>query len=234
MICLAIDTSGPNCAVWLGRATADDGELATLAEQVERIGRGHAERLMPMVEEALRSAGLAFADLDRIAVATGPGSFTGVRVGVAAARGLALALGIPALGIDSLETLAAEARQAVAAATVIAALPAPRGEVFAFAADTDGATRLKPSLVDPAELARSLGTRPGGLLALIGSGSASIAGHLVPSRSDIQIIREADAPEVGWIGRLALAGAGLSPPRPLYLRPPDAKPQTARAVARAR
>lgn len=231
MICLAIDTSGPNCAVWVGRG--GDGEIIMLAERSERIGRGHAERLMPMVEEALRAAHCGFADLDRIAVAIGPGSFTGVRVGVAAARGLALALGIPAVGIGSLEALAVEARHAVTTGTVVAALAAPRGALFASAVDAGGAVLLESTLIDAAELAQNVATWRREPLALIGSAAQTIAEHFLPSSPDIHIVRQAEAPDVGWIGRMALGGAGLSPPRPLYLRPPDAKPQTAKAVARA-
>ena len=102
MLLLAIDTAGPDCAVALARSGAGGAEILVRAS--ERIGRGHAERLMPMIEAALRrSASVDFADLDRIAVTTGPGSFTGVRVGIAAARGLALALDIPAVGVGSLD-----------------------------------------------------------------------------------------------------------------------------------
>src|SRR6266404_2143129 len=104
MLLLAIDTAGPDCAVALARSGADGGKI--LVRTSERIGRGRAERLMPMIESALAEAGADFADLDRVAVTTGPGSFTGVRVGIAAARGLALALDIPAVGVRSLDALA--------------------------------------------------------------------------------------------------------------------------------
>ena len=87
---------------------------------------------MPMIEATLSKAGVAFDDLDRIAVTTGPGSFTGVRVGVAAARGLALALDIPAVGIGSLEALASPLVRTARNGTVVAALDAKRGEVFAI------------------------------------------------------------------------------------------------------
>jgi tRNA threonylcarbamoyl adenosine modification protein YeaZ len=232
MIVLAIDTSGPSCAVCLLRGGDGDGSTAMLAERAERIGRAQAERLVPMVEEALQSAHIAFAGLGRIAVATGPGSFTGIRVGVAAARGLALALGIDSVGIGSLEALAAEARHAIPQAPVVAVLAGPRGDVFAYAADANGATRLQPSLLDPAELARLVAGWGRSPLALIGSAAPVVADHLGRGGLDARIVREAEAPEAGWIARLALAETAIGPPRPLYLRPPDAKPQMGRAVAR--
>lgn len=92
---LAIDTSAGQCAV----------SVAEVA-RVEAMTRGHAERLFPMIGDALAAAGAGWADIARIAVCTGPGSFTGIRVGVAAARGLALARGVPAIGITRFEALA--------------------------------------------------------------------------------------------------------------------------------
>src|SRR5215207_11035135 len=100
---LALDTSLEDCAV----AIAAGGRVTLVRET---IGRGHAERLFGMVEAALAEAGLRLADIDRFAVTVGPGSFTGIRVGVAAARGFALATGKPAVGISTLAAHAAAAR----------------------------------------------------------------------------------------------------------------------------
>ena len=97
MLVLALDTTGPDCSCALVR----DG--ATLVQASERIGRGHAERLAPMVEEAFAAAGLAPADVDRVAVCTGPGSFTGLRVALSFAKGFALPRGLPVVGVNALE-----------------------------------------------------------------------------------------------------------------------------------
>lgn len=102
MIVLALDTSLDACSVALAR-----GEDA-LAMCSETMARGQAERLAPMTREIMQSAGLEFAALDRIAVTTGPGSFTGVRVGLSFARALALALDKPCVGVSTLEALAFE------------------------------------------------------------------------------------------------------------------------------
>ncbi len=100
MILLAMDTSGPSLSI----AVFEDGILRY--EAVQQNGLTHSQTLMPMVEQALQAVQAQAADLDMIAVADGPGSFTGVRIGVAAAKGLARAAGIPCLGVDALEALA--------------------------------------------------------------------------------------------------------------------------------
>jgi len=113
MIVLAIDTSLDACSVAILR----DGVV--LASCSEPMQRGQAERLAPMVQEIAQGAGIAFADLDRIAVTTGPGSFTGVRVGLSFARALALAVGKPCIGVSTLEALAlAEGRPGLRAALI--------------------------------------------------------------------------------------------------------------------
>src|SRR5688572_14347483 len=104
MLLLALDTAGPDCAAALARSAPRGCEI--VARRSECLGRGHAERLMPMIAELLAETATSFTHIRRIVVTTGPGSFTGIRVGVAAARGLALALAVPAVGVGSLEALA--------------------------------------------------------------------------------------------------------------------------------
>ena len=119
---LGFDTSGPHCTVAL--VLAGSGGMSLRATRCEEMGRGQAERLLPMAAEVLAEAGLRWSDLAAIGVGTGPGNFTGVRVAVAAARGLALGLGIPAIGVSGFEAHAAGQD-----GPVLVALPAPQGGV---------------------------------------------------------------------------------------------------------
>jgi tRNA threonylcarbamoyladenosine biosynthesis protein TsaB len=138
---LAFDTALAACsaAVW------SDG--AILAARLERLDRGHAEALMPMVEAVRTEAGLAYEDIDRLAVTVGPGTFTGLRIGLAAARGLALAIARPLVGVTTLEALAAgvseDERQG---RSVLAVIDARRGEVYAQTFDAGLAPLVPPSL----------------------------------------------------------------------------------------
>ena len=114
---LGFDTSAAHCAAALVRGNV------LLAERLEERKRGQAERLMPLLEEILTEAGVTWSDLDAIGVGVGPGNFTGIRIAVSAARGLALGLAIPAVGISGFDARAAAGR--------LAAVPAPRAQVYA-------------------------------------------------------------------------------------------------------
>ncbi|MCG6557482.1 tRNA (adenosine(37)-N6)-threonylcarbamoyltransferase complex dimerization subunit type 1 TsaB [Ruegeria sp. 1NDH52C] len=118
-VILAFDTSAAHCAAAL---LVGDRIVAATAEEMTR---GQAERLMPLLEEMLREAGLGWRDLDGIGVGIGPGNFTGIRISVSAARGLALGLGIPAVGVDGFE-----ARAPLTPSGVLPAIPAPRDQVY--------------------------------------------------------------------------------------------------------
>lgn len=114
---LGFDTSGPHCAAALLRGTD------VLMNRVEEMGRGQAERLMVLLEEILAEAGVTWTALDALGVGVGPGNFTGIRISVSAARGLALGLGIPAVGVDGFEARRVRGE--------LAAVPAPRDQVYA-------------------------------------------------------------------------------------------------------
>lgn len=219
---LAIDTAAEACSVGI----AADDEPAVFVSEI--IGRGHAERLVGMINEAMGEARLAYKDLDRIAVTLGPGSFTGVRVGIAAARGLALVIGCPVAGVGTLAVHAEAARAIAGARPVLVAIDARRSEVYAQAFGSDGAPIGEPAVGSPSYFAER--ADKGTILA--GSGAPLIAAEIGPDAEGL-IVHRQSVPDIRALMKLGKAATDpFSPPRPLYLRAPDAKPQTAAAVAR--
>ena len=216
MIILAIDTASTLCA-----ACVYDTETGhELGRTVLDLGKGHAEHLMSVVERALADAKLAFADLGAIGVSVGPGSFTGVRVGVSAARGFALALGIPSIGVTTLEAVAATARDKFGAVIVMSAFEAGRDEIHAAIYDAAGMPINEPAIITlHAAVEWSEAFEP------VLAGSA--ANRIVAAASrDVRAGPAADTADIAVYARLAAAkGGAAQKPRPLYLRQADAKPQ---------
>ena len=205
---LAIDTSMAACS-----AAVYDGSV--LASQWQAMDRGHAEAIAPMVKTVMTAAGLRFAEIGRIAVTIGPGTFTGVRIGLAMARGLGLALDIPVIGIDTLSAIAANG--GATQLPLLVAADARRGEVYA--ALFCGGRMLRPPAVLPIA---QLDIPDGALIA----GTAADA--VIVGRSDLARAHGGDLPDAAKFARLAvLAPAPGGMPAPLYLRSPDAKPQPA-------
>ena len=206
MIVLGLDTCLNACSV----AVLDGGRV--LASRSEVMARGHQERLAPMVQAAMADAGLAFDRLERIGATVGPGSFTGLRVGVAFAKGLASALSRPAIGIGTLEALAAGA-----AGLVAAAIDARRDQLYLQIFE-DGAPLMAPDVLSlgtaAARLAELTQGRP---LTLIGSGAPLLA-DAAPGAA----ILTPEGCDARQVARLA-AARPATPIRPLYLRAPDAR-----------
>ena len=225
MITLAIDTALDACSV--GIVDVQDGDARRLAAESETMARGHADHVMPMVDRVLTAAGMAVAGIDRFAATVGPGSFTGVRVGVSAIRALALATGKPAIGVG---TLAAIAWPAVIAhcGPVISAIEARRGDLYAQPFRELGEAIAEP-VVAPAEWLAAQWPQ-------IGTVAGSGAERLIAAASDVdRSLRHVSVPltpTVDAIAAVAWARPTDFEPEPLYLRPPDAKPQTGKSVAR--
>jgi tRNA threonylcarbamoyladenosine biosynthesis protein TsaB len=221
---LAIDTALEVCAVGVFDLDGRD----PVASESRPMARGHAEALMPLLARVMDAAAIEFSDLDRIAVSVGPGSFTGLRVGIAAARGIALATGKPAVGVS---TLAAQAAPhcAGAASSVVAAIDAHHDLVYVQVFGSDRCELAAPALLSSAEAVRAV---PPGEAILVGSGAALLAAQW-PSTLKPPLIDTRRVPELTWIARLgAAADAAQAVPKPLYLRAADARPQDAARLPR--
>jgi tRNA threonylcarbamoyladenosine biosynthesis protein TsaB len=221
MLILAIDTALGACS-----AAVLDTEAATLiACESQEMTRGHAEAVMPLIHRVMTAAEIGFGALDRIAVTTGPGSFTGLRVGIAAARGLALAAHIPAVGVTTLSAYAAPLVADAGEHPVVSAIDARHDHVYFQVVGGDGTMQRRPAIAPLAEVIRAIARDEP---RLVGNAASLLAEHW-PSELPFPVQVEArTAPEIAWVGWLgAAAQVDKSPARPLYLRAPDAKPQTA-------
>lgn len=226
---LAIETSGAACSAALLGGGA-------LLERSESMARGHAERLIPLIGEVLAEAGAAYADLDLVAVTVGPGTFTGMRVGLAAARGIALAAGRPCLGVTSFAAVLEAGRTDAEAAwaggrSVLVALDSRRSEVFAQTFEAPAGAAAEPVVAAPEVLARGCG----GVGLILGTAAAMVGAALPHGRGTS--VRDL-APSAAAVARLAdrLWSAGVRPsgfPDPLYLRAPETGPAVGPAVGPA-
>ena len=208
---LAVDTALGACSVAL---LEDDRLLAHIFEPMER---GHAERLAPMVDEAMKQACVGFAALNRLAVTVGPGTFTGQRVGLAFMRGLRLALHIPLTGVSTLGAMAMAAMAKTGLTRAAAIHDARRAEAYLLLREGDAV--VQPPVVLPFAdgVARIDAFGP---CALAGTGAAS-AHESLGHDFTLSNIRQPDAL---WVARLAQKSPISSEaPGPLYLRAPDAK-----------
>ncbi|HRK18220.1 MAG TPA: tRNA (adenosine(37)-N6)-threonylcarbamoyltransferase complex dimerization subunit type 1 TsaB [Hyphomicrobiaceae bacterium] len=231
---LAFDTSFD--AVSAAAGVREESGTWRVSERFEAIGKGHAEKLLPMVREVMAEAGLDYAHLDRIAVTNGPGGFTGLRAGLAAARGLALAAGKPLVAVGSLELLAlsfAARREAVTShddAPLVIAMDARKGEVFVqiFHSPRRVEATGRAALVGVGEV---VGMLPAGPVTIAGSGADAVA-DAAGRREGLRVVTALSAHARDLIGvaeRLAPTG----PVAPIYIRPPDAKPQMSASIARS-
>jgi tRNA threonylcarbamoyladenosine biosynthesis protein TsaB len=214
---LAVDTALGACST----AILDSGKV--LAHRFVAMERGHAEAIAPMVDEAMRESGVTFAALDRLAVTTGPGTFTGQRVGLAFMRGLRVALKKPLTGITTLEAMCAAAIAQAGTSYAAAIHDARRGEAY-LSIVSPSATLLPPTLLALDDAAAKISALVSGPVALAGTAAEFVAAKL--GAAHVTSIRQPDAL---WVARLALLAPETSDvPHPLYLRAPDAKLPAAR------
>lgn len=224
---LAIDCATIACSV----AIRVDGALRAV-ERVE-LARGQGEALLPMIERVSEQAGLAFAELDRLAVTIGPGHFTGLRSGLAAARGLALATGLPLVGVTTLDAVAAGvSADERAGAILVVALDSKRAEAYVQSYGPELAPLAPPQ-------ARLPGDYAGELIALWPASRFVVAGDAVPAL--VQALQERGAtaarsdaaprPDAAIVAALAAtAPMPVAPPAPLYVHPVETTSPRPRAA----
>ncbi len=217
MMMLAIDTALENCAVGLSLS----GETMV---RVRVIGRGHAEVLIGEIAALLAEAGVRADALERIAVSVGPGSFTGLRVGIAAARGLALVRRIPVVGISTLHAHAAHASAIGSGGRpILVLLPARGTEAFGQLFSAAGEP-LEAAIAAPIEGFAARAEAQG--LAVAGAGATLLGDAFTPLHRD-------SAPRIETLLELgAKLDPASHPPKPLYVKPPDAVPQAGARIAR--
>jgi tRNA threonylcarbamoyl adenosine modification protein YeaZ len=223
---LAIDTALEACSV----AVLDTSHADERVHESLPMQRGHAEALMPLVARVLDRAQIDSSDLDRIAVTTGPGSFTGLRVGIAAARGIALATGKPAIGLTTLAAFAAPFIAANDALPVVVAIDARHDHVYLQVFGPGGRTVVAPRV---APLREALRVSTTGAPRITGNAANKLAALWPAGEHAPSVVDQRPAPHIEWVARLGAAATDTStPPKPVYLRAPDAHPQDSVQLAR--
>lgn len=215
---LGLDSATEACSA----AVLRDGSV--VAYRFETLDRGHAERLMPLVEEVMSEAGARFADLDLIATTVGPGGFTGLRIGLASARGLALAADRPLVGVTTLEAVARA--QPTRDMPLLVVLDTKRSDFYLQVFDHSDVPLSEPTALMPSDIA---GILPQGPIAVAGTAREDVMAALAKSGPALVMTEGPTLPDaaiVAAIGKERFAvrpGSVRTPPGPLYLRPPDAR-----------
>ena len=221
---LAIDTALDACSACV--ATDESEEL--LGEESMTLSRGHAEALLPLVERVMARVEGGFESLDRVAVTVGPGSYTGLRVGLSAARAIGLAAKIPVVGVTTLSALLAPQLALQTEGLVVAAIDARHGAVYLQAISASAGVAVPPVRLSVEEALERIA---GDQITLVGSGAQALAAA-AKDRGLTVTVAETGAPLIAWVAQLGLvADPEQALPRPLYLRGADAQPQEHARIA---
>src|SRR5499426_4165134 len=202
---LAIDTALEACSA----AVLDTDRGGITASETLAMTRGHAEAIMPLIARVMDLADVEFATLDRVAVTTGPGSFTGLRVGISATRGIALAAGKPAVGLSTLAGFAAPLIADDDSTQVVAAIDARHEQVYLQVFGSGGRTLVAPRIASVRDATRAAMAAPA---RIIGSAANKVAAAWLKGAEPPLSVEQRGAPDIDWIARLGAAGAGA--PRP--------------------
>ena len=223
---LAIDTALAACSA----AVLDTANGGLIASESLPMLRGHAEALMPLVARVMKTSGLAFGDLERVVVTTGPGSFTGLRVGISAGRGLGVAINVPVVGVTTLAAYAAPYLAEDDQIPVVAAIDARHDHVYLQVFGAGGRTLITPRVAPLNEAVRAAAETPA---RIVGSAANTVALGLAETAVVPVIVDAREAPDIGWVAQIgAVVAEAQAPPKPQYLRAPDAQPQNAASLPR--
>ena len=220
MVVLGVDTGGRSCGVALWR----DGVI--LGAHCVAMDRGHAEALVPQIQALLDTARLRLSDIGLFSVTTGPGAFTGLRIGLATVGGLAMALDRPIVGIPSFDAMAHGVPPSERPGLLVVVLDSRRSSLFVQTFDAALSPLAPPAAVEPAALDDAL---PDGPLTVAGN-AADRAAECLSGRAGVTIASgdgSIDPAVVALLGARRADMAGADPPAPLYLRAPDARPAQA-------
>ncbi len=223
---LAIDTALAACSA----AVLDTENAGIVGSESRPMVRGHAEALVPLIGRVMAQTKLSFADLSRVVVTTGPGSFTGLRVGISAARGIALAAERPALGVSTLSAFAAPHLAEDDTVPVVVAIDARHDHVYLQVFGPGGRVLIAPRLAALSEAVRAVSETP---CRIVGSAAQAVADRMTAEAAAPLLIDGREAPDIAWVARMgAVLPQSQSPPKPQYLRAPDAQPQYAAQIPR--
>ncbi|CCD94509.1 putative Glycoprotease family protein [Bradyrhizobium sp. ORS 375] len=218
MLILAIDTALDHCAA--GVLNTDSAEM--IAQDTLPMKRGHAEALMPLLARVMQQSGAGFADLDRVAVTTGPGSFTGLRVGLSAARGIGLAAHKPVVGVTTLSAYAAPVVSQDRDHPVISAIDARHDHLYYQVVSGSGEELVAPQV---AAIDDVLAAARFGAPHLVGNAATVLAERWSTATAAPVAVDMQPGPDIAWVAWLgAAADPAHAPARPFYLRAPDVKP----------
>lgn len=221
---LAIDTALGACSA----AVVERHAPEPLAAETQYMERGHAEALVPLIDRVMARVETRFDGIDRVVVTIGPGSFTGLRIGLSAARAIGLALKVPVVGVSTLSALIAPYLGPEAGRVLAAAIDARHGQVYVQAIAPGGRPLIAPKVATLREVVRTLGT---GGISVVGPAAPMIVADARALGLDAKVVDAAPAPAIDWVARVGMAAdPAEAPARPLYLRAPDYKTMDAGAA----
>jgi tRNA threonylcarbamoyl adenosine modification protein YeaZ len=224
---LAIDTSRGACS-----AAVYEGALrAALARETEPMQRGHAEALAPMVARVLADVEGGASSLGKVAVAVGPGSFTGLRIGVALAKAMALTLEIPVVGVSTLLAFAGPMLDDPRPGVIASVIDAGHGQVYFHLIDSKARQIFSPRVISLRDAVRAIG---GSTARVVGDAAGLLADEARRAGVDVDASAASTFPDIVALARIGLAADPAAwPARPFYIKPHDAHPPRDESIPRA-